>query len=90
MKDKPTEFELITSIAFNYFTQEECDVVILEAGMGGRLDSTNIIDTPVLSEITGIALDHTAILGDTHAHRLFCGHSWRREERSALVAAVPL
>ena len=65
MTDKPTEFELITAVAFKYFAEEECDVVILEAGMGGRLDSTNIIDTPVLSVITGIALDHTAFLGDT-------------------------
>jgi dihydrofolate synthase/folylpolyglutamate synthase len=65
MKDKPTEFELITAIGFEYFKRNVCDVVILEAGMGGRLDSTNIITTPVLSVITGIALDHTAFLGDT-------------------------
>ena len=65
MEDKPTEFELITAIAFLYFAQENCDVVVLEAGMGGRLDSTNIIDTPCLSVITGISLDHTAFLGDT-------------------------
>lgn len=65
MTDKPTEFELITAIAFQYFLESECDVVVLEAGMGGRLDSTNIIDTPLLSVITGIALDHTAFLGDT-------------------------
>ena len=65
MTDKPTEFELITALAFEYFARHNCDVVILEAGMGGRLDSTNIIDTSVLSIITGIALDHTAFLGDT-------------------------
>lgn len=65
MTDKPTEFELITAIAFEYFKREGCDIVILEAGMGGRLDSTNIIKTPELSVITGIALDHTAFLGDT-------------------------
>lgn len=65
MEDKPTEFELITALAFEYFSRHNCDVVILEAGMGGRLDSTNIIDTSVLSIITGIALDHTAFLGDT-------------------------
>ncbi len=67
MEDSPTEFELITAIAFEYFKRKECDYVVLEAGLGGRLDSTNVIDTPVLSVITGIALDHTAILGDTHA-----------------------
>ena len=67
MVDKPTEFELITAIAFLYFLREKCDVVVLEAGMGGRLDSTNIITTPVLSVRTGISLDHTAVLGDTTA-----------------------
>ena len=65
MTDKPTEFELITAIAFEFFREEEVDVVILECGMGGRLDSTNVIDAPILSVITGIELDHTAFLGDT-------------------------
>ena len=65
MKDKPTEFELITAIAFEYFRRNKCDIVVLEVGMGGRLDSTNIIEEPLLSVITGIALDHTAFLGDT-------------------------
>lgn len=65
MKDKPTEFELITAVAFEYFWRNRCDVVILEAGMGGRLDSTNVIETSLLSIITGIALDHVAFLGDT-------------------------
>jgi dihydrofolate synthase/folylpolyglutamate synthase len=65
MTDRPTEFELISAIAFEYFRREKCDVVILEAGMGGRLDSTNIIRNPLLSVITGIALAHTAFLGDT-------------------------
>ncbi len=65
MTDKPTEFELITAIAFEYFRRHACEVVVLEAGMGGRLDSTNLIRNPLLSVITGIALDHTAYLGDT-------------------------
>lgn len=65
MEDKPTEFELITAIGFEFFKRKKCDVVILEAGMGGRLDSTNIIDSSLLSVITGISLDHTAFLGDT-------------------------
>lgn len=65
MADKPTEFELITAIALLYFRRHNCDVVVLEAGMGGRLDSTNVIREPLLSVITGIALDHTAFLGDT-------------------------
>ena len=65
MEDKPTEFELITAIAFEYFKRCGCEVVVLEAGMGGRLDSTNVIENPLLSVITGIALDHVAFLGDT-------------------------
>ncbi len=65
MADKPTEFELITAIAFEYFRRGSCDVVVLEVGMGGRLDSTNVIDSPLLSIITGISLDHVAFLGDT-------------------------
>lgn len=65
MEDKPTEFELVTAIALEFFKRHECDYVVLECGLGGRLDSTNIITTSILSVITGIALDHTAILGDT-------------------------
>ncbi len=65
MEDTPTEFELLTAIAFEYFSRQNCDFVVLEAGLGGRLDSTNVIKSPVLSVITGISLDHTAILGDT-------------------------
>lgn len=65
MTDRPTEFELITAVAFEYFKRKECEVVVLEAGMGGRLDSTNVISSPLLSVITGIALDHMAFLGDT-------------------------
>lgn len=65
MADSPTEFELITAIAFDYFRESKCDLVVLEVGMGGRLDATNIIDPPLISIITGIALDHTAFLGNT-------------------------
>ncbi|MBO5357080.1 MAG: bifunctional folylpolyglutamate synthase/dihydrofolate synthase [Clostridia bacterium] len=65
MQDKPTEFELITAIGFEYFKRKKCDYVVLECGLGGRLDSTNIIENTILSVITGIAFDHTAILGDT-------------------------
>lgn len=65
MADRPTEFELITAISFKYFAEEKCDVVVLEVGMGGRLDATNIIGSPLLSVITGIAIDHTAFLGDS-------------------------
>lgn len=59
------EFEFITAVAFLYYMEQGCDVVVLETGLGGRLDATNIINTPVASVITGIGLDHTEILGDT-------------------------
>ncbi|MBQ9796416.1 MAG: bifunctional folylpolyglutamate synthase/dihydrofolate synthase [Clostridia bacterium] len=65
MEDKPTEFELITAVAFEYFYRSGCDVVVLEVGLGGRLDSTNIIKNPLLSIITGIDFDHTGLLGNT-------------------------
>lgn len=65
MEDPPTEFELITAAAFLWFCREKCDVVVLEVGLGGRLDATNIIEKPLLSAVTSIGLDHTAILGDT-------------------------
>ena len=67
MEDSPTEFELITAIGFEYFKRVGVDIVVLECGMGGRLDSTNVIEAPLLSVITGIALDHTEYLGDTIA-----------------------
>ncbi|MBQ3063277.1 MAG: bifunctional folylpolyglutamate synthase/dihydrofolate synthase [Clostridia bacterium] len=65
MADAPTEFELITAIGLLYFAEMHCDVVVLETGMGGRLDSTNVIENPLVTVITGIALDHTEYLGDT-------------------------
>lgn len=63
--EHPTEFELITAAAFLYFERKKCDVVVLEVGLGGTYDATNIIKTPVLSVITSISLDHTDYLGNT-------------------------
>lgn len=62
---EPTEFEIITAAAFLYFSQENCDIVVLEVGLGGTLDSTNIIKKSEVSVITSISMDHTDILGDT-------------------------
>ena len=67
MADPPTEFELITAVGFEYFRRNRCDIVVLEAGLGGRLDSTNVIPSPALVVVTGIDYDHMAILGDTLA-----------------------
>lgn len=60
-----TEFEFITAIGLLWFARKECEAVVLEAGMGGGTDSTNVIERPELSLITSVSLDHTAILGDT-------------------------
>lgn len=65
MTDGPTEFELITAMGFLYFLRHRCDIVVLEVGLGGRLDSTNVIGAPEAAVITRIGLDHTEILGDT-------------------------
>lgn len=62
----PSFFELTTAMALNYFAESHVDVAVIEVGLGGRLDCTNII-TPVLSLITNISLDHTQLLGDTLA-----------------------
>jgi dihydrofolate synthase/folylpolyglutamate synthase len=65
MEDHPTEFELVSCIAFEYFMEHSCDIVVLEVGMGGELDSTNVIDTPEAAVICNIGLDHMEVLGDT-------------------------
>ena len=65
MEDHPTEFELVTCIAMEYFKRHHCDVVSLEVGMGGELDSTNVIQSPLVAVLTNIGLDHTEFLGDT-------------------------
>lgn len=61
----PIEFEVITAIGFMYFNDEKCDFVVLETGLGGRFDATNIIKNPIVSVLCAIGLDHTEILGDT-------------------------
>lgn len=64
-KMKPTVFEFITLIAFIYYEREKCDMVVLEAGIGGEHDSTNVIPSSVASVIMSVSLDHTEMLGDT-------------------------
>jgi dihydrofolate synthase/folylpolyglutamate synthase len=61
---KPTFFEITTAMAFQYFKEQDIDIAVIEVGLGGRLDSTNII-TPILSVITNISLDHTQLLGES-------------------------
>ena len=65
MEECPTEFELVCCIAFEYFKRKKCDIVVLEVGMGGEFDATNVIGTPEVAVITNIGLDHTDVLGST-------------------------
>lgn len=64
-EDTPTLFEAETAMAFLYFKEKQCDIAVLETGLGGTQDATNVINTPVLEIITSISMDHTTILGDT-------------------------
>lgn len=65
MEDPPTEFELITAIAMAHFAHRNCDIVVLEVGLGGEFDATNVISCPEVAVLTAIGLDHTAALGPT-------------------------
>ena len=65
MNEEPTDFEIITAMAFDWFHRKHCDLVVLEVGMGGRLDATNVITSPLCSVIMHIGLDHTEFLGNT-------------------------
>ena len=74
--DEPvTEFEFVTALAFLYYSEEKCDVIVLETGMGGRFDATNAIQTAAVCGITSVSFDHTAYLGDTLSKIAFekCG-----------------
>ena len=63
--EEPTDFEMITAMAFCWFEEQHCALVVLEVGMGGRLDATNVIPSPEVCAIMHIGLDHTEFLGDT-------------------------
>ena len=65
MEDTPTEFELVTALAFTFFAREHCHIVVLECGMGGELDSTNVIRVPECAALCTIGLDHMEYLGST-------------------------
>ena len=67
MEDHPSQFELVTAVGMVYFAEEGADIVVLEVGMGGSLDSTNVIDPPEAAVITNIGLEHTEYLGNTLA-----------------------
>lgn len=65
LNDPPTQFEVLTAVALEYYKRCSCDIVVMEVGLGGRLDSTNIIPSTLVQVITSISLDHIGVLGDT-------------------------
>lgn len=81
-EEKPTEFEILTAIAFLYFADEKVDIAVIETGLGGRLDSTNVIE-PVATAITNVELDHSDVLGKTRS-------MIAREKAGIIKAGVPL
>lgn len=81
--DSPTEFEVITAVAFLYFARKRCDFAIMEVGLGGIGDSTNVIEEPLVSVITSISYDHTDRLGNTLSEIA-------REKAGIIKAGVPV
>lgn len=82
-----SQFEITMAIAMWWFDMEFCDIVVLEAGIGGLLDCTNVIEPPILSVITSISLDHTAILGDT-VEKIALQKAGIIKENSAVVLSM--
>lgn len=78
----PTYFEIVTALAFAWFRESDCEAVVLETGLGGRLDATNVV-VPKLTVITSISLDHVAMLGDTV-------EAVQREKLGIVKPGVPL
>jgi dihydrofolate synthase/folylpolyglutamate synthase len=81
-EQNPTYFEVVTAMAFSWFQEQGCDAVVLETGLGGRLDATNVV-TPRVTVVTSVSLDHTGILGDTTEAIL-------REKLGIVKPGVPL
>lgn len=79
----PSQFEVWTAVAFCYFLEQNCDVVILETGLGGRFDATNVVQKPLCAVITRIDIDHVAFLGDTFSQIAY-------EKAGIIKQGVPL
>ncbi len=86
----PTEFEVLTASAFLYFYNKKCDYVVLEVGLGGLCDSTNIIKEPVVSVITSVSYDHTQILGDTIQEIAFQKSGIIKNNRPVVIYPQPI
>jgi dihydrofolate synthase/folylpolyglutamate synthase len=87
-KHKPTFFEITTALAFKYFFDNQPDYVVLETGLGGRLDATNVVD-PLASVITSISLEHTNILGKTIGKIAFEKAGIIKHNKPVFIGALP-
>ncbi len=85
----PTQFEVITAAAWVYFAQQKVDIAIIEVGLGGRLDATNVVDSPLVSVITSISLEHTQQLGDTLAKIAFEKAGIIKVKCPVVIGAMP-
>lgn len=88
-ENEPTFFELTTAMAFKYFKEQNVDYAVIETGLGGRLDATNVID-PISSVITTISLEHTNILGDTIEQIAYEKGEIIKEGRKAIIGLLPV
>ncbi len=87
--DSPTQFEVITAVAWVYFAQQQVDIAIIEVGLGGRLDATNVVDTPLVSVITSLSLEHTQQLGNTLGKIAFEKAGIIKANCPAVIGQVP-
>ena len=87
-ENEPTFFELTTAMAFKYFKEKEVDFAVIETGLGGRLDATNVID-PIVSVITTISLEHTNILGNKLEQIAYEKGEIIKKKRKAIVGLLP-
>lgn len=85
--EQPTVFEVETAMAFLYFLNEGCDIVVLESGMGGRDDSTNVIQTPACEVLTSISLDHVGVIGNNLAEITECKAGIIKENSDVVLYA---
>ncbi len=83
--EQPTAFEIETAAAFAFFVRKKCDIAIIETGMGGRDDATNVCDNPVMSVIMSISMDHMTFLGDTIEKIAACKAGIIKNERPVVV-----
>jgi dihydrofolate synthase/folylpolyglutamate synthase len=89
LEETPTQFEVVTAIAWLYFKQKKVDLAVMEVGLGGRLDATNVVDNPLVSVITSISLEHWQRLGPTLTHIATEKAGILKQNCPAVIGEVP-